>query len=81
MTKESFGTWFRRACNSAGCPGSAHGLRKAAATRAAENGATVLQLRALFGWRDDAMPSLYTRTADTARLAIEGASKLERNKK
>jgi integrase len=81
MTKESFGIWFRRACNAAGCPGSAHGLRKAGATRAAENGATVAQLRALFGWRDDAMPSLYTRSADTARLAIGAANKLERNKK
>jgi integrase len=41
MTKESFGNWFRGACQVAGVPGSAHGLRKAGATRAAENGATV----------------------------------------
>jgi integrase len=81
MVKESFGIWFRRACDAAGCPGSAHGLRKAAATRAAENGATVAQLRALFGWRDDAMPSLYTRSADTVRLASEAATKLEKNRK
>jgi integrase len=81
MVKEAFGIWFRRACNAAGCPGSAHGLRKAGATRAAENGATVAQLRALFGWRDDQMPSLYTRSADTAKLAMEAASKLEKNRK
>jgi hypothetical protein len=31
----------------AGCPGPAHGLRKAGATRAAENGATVNQLMEL----------------------------------
>ncbi len=79
MVKEAFGIWFRRACNAAGCPGSAHGLRKAGATRAAENGATVAQLRALFGWRDDQMPSLYTRSADTAKLAMAAASKLEKN--
>ena len=81
MVKEAFGIWFRRACNAAGCPGSAHGLRKAGATRAAENGATVAQLRALFGWRDDQMPSLYTRSADTAKLAMKAASKLEKNRK
>ena len=40
MTKESFGNWFREACQSAGVPGSAHGLRRAGPTRAAENGAT-----------------------------------------
>jgi hypothetical protein len=35
--KESFGNWFRGACQAAGVPGSAHGLRKAGATRAAEH--------------------------------------------
>jgi integrase len=80
-TKESFGIWFRRACNAAGCPGSAHGLRKAGATRAAENGATTEQLKALFGWTDDAMPWLYAKSAERARLAREAASKLQKNKK
>jgi len=69
MTKESFGNWFREACDKADCPGSAHGLRKAAATRAALNGATVAQLKAFFGWTDDAMPSLYTKSADLVKLA------------
>jgi integrase len=35
MTKESFGNWFHGACQEAGVPGSAHGLRKVGATRAA----------------------------------------------
>jgi integrase len=35
MTKESFGHAFHKACRAAGVPGSAHGLRKIAATRAA----------------------------------------------
>lgn len=35
MPKESFGNWFRDACNAAGVTGSAHGLRKAAAAHAA----------------------------------------------
>lgn len=76
LTKESFGNYFRAACQKAGVPGSAHGLRKAGATRAVENGATHSQLRAMFGWTNDAMPSLYTRKADRARLASEAASGL-----
>lgn len=69
FVKESFGNWFREACRKAGCPGSAHGLRKAGATRAAENGATVNQLMALFGWKTEKMALLYTRKADRKRLA------------
>jgi hypothetical protein len=63
MTKESFGNWFREVCETAKVPGSALGLRKAGATRAAENGANTTELKALFGWTDDAMPSHYTKTA------------------
>ncbi len=48
FVKESFGTWFRETCGKAGCPGSAHGLRKAGATRAAERGATERELMAIF---------------------------------
>jgi hypothetical protein len=45
----------------AGVPGSAHGVRKIAATRAANNGATEAELMALFGWTDSKMAALYTR--------------------
>jgi integrase len=76
MTKESFGNWFRDACKAAGVPGSAHGLRKAGATRAANNGATVAQLEAIFGWEGGRMASLYTREADRARLARDAVEKL-----
>jgi integrase len=76
FTKESFGNEFRAACNAAGVPGSAHGVRKIAATTAANNGATVAQLKSLFGWTDDAMPALYTRTADRERLAIDAGHML-----
>lgn len=69
MTPGSFGIWFRRVCTAAGCPGTAHGLRKALATRLANRGATEKQLEALFGWRGGGMASLYTRKADRARLA------------
>lgn len=80
LTKESFGNEFRVACNKARVPGSAHGVRKIAATRAAENGATVAQLEAIFGWSGGGMASLYTRSADRKRLAIEAAHKLENRK-
>ena len=72
LTKESFGNDFRAACKAAGVPGSAHGVRKLAATTAANNGATVAQLEAMFGWQGGAMASLYTRSADRRRLAVEG---------
>ncbi|MBS0242776.1 MAG: tyrosine-type recombinase/integrase, partial [Proteobacteria bacterium] len=68
-----FGNWFRDRCNEAGLDGkSAHGLRKAGATRAAEAGATAHQLMAMFGWRSLAEAELYTRAADRKRLAREG---------
>jgi len=76
FVKESFGNWFRSACKSAGVPGSAHGLRKAGATRAAENGATDRQLMALFGWSTGKMAHHYTHAADTKRLARDAVELL-----
>ena len=60
LTKESFGNVFRDACNAAGITKSAHGVRKIGATRAANNGATVAELEAIFGWNGGRMASLYT---------------------
>jgi integrase len=79
LTKESFGNWFRDACRAAGVKKSAHGLRKAGATRAANNGATVAQLEAIFGWKGGGMASLYTRAADRARLSRGSISMLSKN--
>ena len=77
MTKESFGNDFACACRAAGLKGkSAHGVRKIAATRCANAGATVAELEAIFGWRGGAMASLYTREADRLRLAKSGMHKL-----
>jgi integrase len=51
FTPAGFGNWFRDRCDEAGLPHcTAHGLRKAGATIAAENGATVHQLMAIFDW-------------------------------
>ncbi|MBJ6986895.1 site-specific integrase [Devosia sp. MC521] len=74
--KESFGNWFREQCEAAGVPGRAHGLRKAGATIAAENGATDLQLMAIFGWTTAAQAGLYTKSANRAKLAEQGAALL-----
>ena len=76
LTKESFGNLFRDACKAAGVPGSAHGVRKIAATRAANAGATVAQLEAIFGWVGGTMAALYTRSADRRRLAAQAIEKL-----
>ena len=80
FTKESFGNVFKDACKAAGLPNrSAHGCRKIAATRAAEAGATVAQLNAIFGWSGTTMASLYTQSADRKRLAAQAMSKLAGN--
>jgi integrase len=78
MVKEGFGNWFRDACKAADVPGAAHGLRKAGATRAANNGATVAQLEAIYGWSGGKMAALYTRSADRERLARQAMGKLSR---
>jgi integrase len=79
LTKESFGNLFRKACNAAGLRGrSAHGLRKAAATRAAVSGATLAQLNAIFGWSGAKMALHYIETADRMRLAGDSMHKLNR---
>jgi integrase len=76
LAKESFGNMFKDACKAASVPGSAHGVRKIAATRAANAGATVAELEAIFGWTGGTMASLYTRSADRRRLAAQAIDKL-----
>ena len=77
LTKEAFGNLFKKACHAAGISDrSAHGLRKIAATRAADRGATEAQLEAIFGWTGGRMASHYTRSANRRRLAIEAMHKL-----
>src|SRR6202042_1542416 len=73
FAEAGFGNWFRDRCNEAGlghC--TAHGLRKAGATMAAERGATVNQLKAIFGWSTLKQAALYTHAAEQAALAGGG---------
>jgi integrase len=68
LTKESFGNFFRAACRAAGLKNrSAHGLRKAAATRAANAGATVAQLEAILERRSNGKPVHTERRSQTPR--------------
>lgn len=70
FTANGFGNYFRARCNEAGLKDcSAHGLRKAGAVRAAENGATTNQLMAIFGWASAKEAELYTQAAERKRLA------------
>lgn len=77
--KGALGTEFVAAARAAGVFGkSAHGMRKAAATRAAENGATERELEAIFGWSGGRMATLYTKSANRSRLAAGAIGKLDR---
>ena len=74
FTAKGFGAWFRARCDEADLPNcTAHGLRKAGATIAAENGATDRQLMALYDWTSAKQANVYTAAADRKRLASEAA--------
>lgn len=54
----------------AGLPNcNAHGVRKAGATVAAENGATPEQLKAMYGWTTHRQPDHYIRKARRRKVA------------
>lgn len=70
FTRNGFGNWFKRRCREAGLEHcSAHGLRKAGATFAAEHGATTKQLQALGGWKTLKEPERYTQAANMKTMA------------
>ena len=72
LTKESFANMFADACRAAGVKTSARELRKIAAQWAADAGATVSEMKAVFGWGCGRMALQYTQTADRRRFAIKG---------
>ena len=72
FTIDGLGNKMRQWCDEAGLPQcSMHGLRKAGATIAADNGATDSQLMAIFGWTTRKQTAHYTKKADRRRLAGE----------
>lgn len=80
FTAAGFGGKFRSWCDQAGLPQcSAHGIRKAAAAVAAENGATTQQLMAIFGWLTLKEAERYTKAAERRRMAGDAMGLLVRN--
>jgi integrase len=81
-TWKGFGGWFKRQCRLAGLQQcSAHGLRKAGATIAANNRATTNQLMAIYGWATAKEAERYTEAADRKRLAADATHLLARPKR
>jgi integrase len=78
FTPAGFGNRFRDWCDQAGlnhC--SAHGLRKAAAARLAERGATAHEIMAITGHRSLEEVERYTRAARQGKLADSGMAKFK----
>lgn len=82
-TGQSFSQWFQRQAKKADLSDecTAHGVRKAGATIAANNGATPHELMAMFGWSKISMAEVYTKEADKARLARGAAERIANNSK
>jgi integrase len=72
-TAAGFGMRFRKWCDEAGLAHcSAHGLRKATATRIADQGGTIHQISGVTGHRTLSEVARYTRAADQKNAAESG---------
>ena len=69
------GNWFAKRCREAGPEAKlpAHGLRKCAARRSTEAGATEHQFLALFGWTSPRQAARYTQNVSRRRLEAAAA--------
>ncbi len=73
----AFGNWFKDRCTEAGIPHcTAHGLRKAGATIAAEMGSSEVELDAMYGWSNNRQSGTYTRAARNLVLATSGFNRI-----
>jgi integrase len=78
---KGLGQRMRKWCDAIGLEHcSSHGIRKAGATIAADNGATEHELMATFGWESPKQAALYTKKANRRRLAGSGATKIALSK-
>jgi integrase len=69
----AFGNWFKDRCTEAGIAHcTAHGVRKAGASIAAEAGATDHQIDAMFTWTPQEQNRTYTAAARKLKLASDG---------
>lgn len=70
FTTAGFGNWFKDKCVDAELPQcTLHGLRKALARRAAEQGVHQQGLKALGQWSNDREAALYTESANRRQMA------------
>lgn len=75
---KGFGNKFREWCDEAGLPHcSAHGVRKASACLAAEEGATSHQLQSMFGWKSIQEAERYTQAAQRKKMAAAAPGRSE----
>ena len=82
FTAAGFGNKMRQWCDEACLPEcTAHGLRKAGAVIAAENGATPHELMAIFGWLTLKEAERYTRAAEQKKIAARAMPMLERGRR
>jgi integrase/recombinase XerD len=78
FTPAGFGNWFRKQCDDAGLPHcSAHGLRKAMATRLADLGASPHGIMSVTGHQSLTEAERYTKAANRAKLATATMSLLD----
>jgi integrase len=77
FSKNGLGNKMKQWCREAGLPHcSSHGLRSAGATIAAENGATVPELMAMYGWTNPSMAMKYIAAADKKLLSKRASEKI-----
>ncbi len=77
FTPSGFGNWFRDRCDEAKVPGSAHGLRKAAASMMAQNSASPHEIAAVTGHQTLKEIENYTRAASRKKMADAEVSRIK----
>src|ERR1035437_944562 len=75
FTRRGFTHWFGKACKAAGVPGRSHGLRKAAASRLAELGASEKEIMSITGHTASKEIKRYTEAADKRKLATAATAR------
>ncbi|SIQ58161.1 Site-specific recombinase XerD [Rhizobium sp. RU20A] len=82
FTSNGFGNWFRKRCDEAGLTDcSAHGLRKAAASRLAELGCSEFEIMAVTGHSTSKEVTRYTKAASQKKRADSAMKRLSAEQK
>ena len=73
---ETLGNWFKDRCKEAKVPGSLHGLRKAGATRLADEGADPREIMTFLGHANERQGAVYTKKQDRKKAAQRSGNRL-----